>query len=119
MAVIRRGYAEAGHIPVDAAAADLSALAPTEEIPHTLRIDVQNILAGDLWRSHEPFRTGQNNHGQFWPHGPGFIRTLDPQPLAEARESLIPSANGAGLSLPLHAHPATALKALASGEETS
>ena len=119
VAVIRRGYNEAGHIPVDAAAADLSALAPAEEIPRTLRINVKNILAGDLWRSHEPFRAGQNNHEQFWPHGPGFIRALDPQPLTEASDSLVSSANGAGPSLPQHEHPATALKALTSGREKS
>ena len=88
------GYGEAGHIAVNDTGADLSALGLSPEDVGRLGIDIQNISARQLWYSHKPFEKGKNNNMHDWPEGPGFVRLMEPQPLADSGEPPAPAADG-------------------------
>lgn len=113
VAAIKDGYIEAGHIPVDDTAVDLSTLNLPPDALRALGIDIQSISANQLWYSHEPFKVGEDDHETFWPEGPGFIRLLDPQLLAEAPA---PPTNAAEPPSPRTESAAKALMALPSGK---
>ena len=60
---------------------DLSALQIPQDILTELKIDLTDISADRLWRSHAPFPDGGDPHDRFWPQGAGCVRILPAQPL--------------------------------------
>lgn len=80
LANIADSFHTAGHVQVDGSI-DLSAVRLPEAASQALGIDLSNIRAGQLWRSHAPFPPGGDPHQHLWPEGAGFVRALEPQSL--------------------------------------
>lgn len=75
-----------GHIPVSGTV-DLSRIQVPAESLQALQVDLSQIEAGQLWRSHKSFPLGGNSGQYLWPGGAGFVRALPPRPLAAPPQS--------------------------------
>lgn len=74
-------FAAPGHIPVGGTV-DLSRIQASAESLQALQVDLSQIQAGQLWRSHDAFPFGGNSGQYPWPGGAGFVRVLPSRPLA-------------------------------------
>lgn len=78
---VTNSFTTLGHIPVTGTV-DLSRLQVPAEALQALNVDLTQISGDQLWNSHMPFPPGGNSGQYPWPGGAGFVRALQPRPLA-------------------------------------